>query len=211
MGFYPIVLDLTGRCCLVVGGGPVAERKVEALLEAGARVTIVSPRVTARLEMHARARRLCLLTRCYRRRDLAGQALVFLATDDRIVNATVVRHARARGIWVNAADDPTHCDFTLPSVLTRDQLTVAVSTGGASPALARAIREELESYFSEDYAVLTRVAAEARREARRAAIVASPDAWRRALAGDTRRLIAAGRIDEARQTLVDRLRETPCA
>ena len=210
MGFYPIVLELTGRRCLVVGGGPVAERKVAARLDAEARVTVVSPCVTAALQAHARTRRILLVARRYRRRDVAGQALVFVATDDRAVNAAAARDARALGVWVNVADDPPHCDFTLPSILRRRELTVAVSTGGASPALARAIREELESYFTEDYAVLASVTAETRRELRSAGIVASSDAWRGALDGNVRRLIAAGKAEEAKHRLVHRLRGATC-
>jgi len=210
VGAYPIVLELAGRRCLVVGGGPVAERKVAALLEADARVTVVSPRVTAALRAHAETRRIHLVARGYRCRDVAGQALVFVATDDPAVNAAVARDARARGVWVNVADDPAHCDFTLPSILRRSALTVAVSTGGASPALARAIREELESYFTEDYGVLARVSAEARRELRGAGIVAGPEAWRGALAGNVRQLIAAGRADEAKHRLVRQLSGATC-
>lgn len=210
MGGLPVVLELTGRRCLVVGGGSVAERKVEALLAASARVTVVSRCVTTALQVHARAGHLRLVMRRYRDHDLAGQALVFVATGDHVLNAAVTRDARARGVWVNTADDPSHCDFTLPSVLRRSELTVAVSTGGTSPALARAIREELESYFTEDYGRLARVSAEARRELRGAGIMAGPDAWRHALAGDVRRLIAAGKVDEAKDHLIDQLSDTTC-
>jgi len=210
VGCYPIVLELTGRRCLVVGGGPVAERKVAALLDADARVTVVSPRVTAALQAHARTHRILLVARRYRRHDVAGQALVFVATDDTTVNAAVARDARARGVWVNVADDPAHCDFTLPSILRRSALTVAVSTGGASPALARAVREELESYFPDDYGVLARVSAEARRELRGAGIVADPNAWRVALDGDVRRLIASGRADDAKHRLIRQLSGATC-
>jgi siroheme synthase-like protein len=205
VGFYPIALELTGRPCLVVGGGSVAERKVTALLQANASVTVVSPRVTP-----ARAARINLVARRYRRCDVAGQGLVFVTTDDRAVNAAVARDARARGIWVNAADDPPHCDFILPSVLRRGALIVAVSTGGASPALARAIREQLEEYFTEEYDVLARVLAAARRELHSSGLRPEPDAWRQALGRDLLQLIAAGDADEAKDQLVRRLREAVC-
>jgi precorrin-2 dehydrogenase/sirohydrochlorin ferrochelatase len=211
VGGFPVVLELAGRPCLVVGGGPVAERKVDGLLEAGARVTIVSRRVTPGLHAAAGAGRVRLVPRAWEPGDLDGHALVFVATDDTAVNAAIAAAARARGVWVNAADDPAHCDFILPSVLRRGALTVAVSTGGASPALSRAIREELEAYFTEDYAVLARVAAEARRELRRAGLAAGADGWRGALDRDVRRLIAAGRADEAKRRLLDRLWAAACA
>ncbi len=211
MGFYPIVLELEGRPCLVVGGGAVAERKVEALLEAGARVTVVSPTATPHLERRAREGRIHRVARAWKGRDLVGHELVFVATDDGTVNAEVASEARRRGVWVNAADDPAHCDFILPSVLRRGALTVAVSTGGASPALSRAIREELESYFTDDYRALARLAGEARRELRRSGAAADAEAWRRALDPALRRLITEGREDEARNRLLGRLRAGACA
>ena len=202
MGSYPVVLELRDRAVLVVGGGTVAERKVDGLLRVGARPTVVSPALSARLHTWAREGRIGWIGRSYRHGDVAGHALVFVATDDDTVNAEVAAEARERGTWVNAADDRPHCDFTLPSVLRRGDLTVAVSTGGASPALARAIREELESYFTDAYRVLADVAGEARREA---GARFSGDAWRRALDGELLCLIAAGRREAAKSRLLERL------
>jgi siroheme synthase-like protein len=205
MGYYPIFLDLRNRPCLVIGGGPVAERKVEALLRVGARLTVISPVVTEPLESWAREGRICLVTRMYGPGDFDGYALAFAATDDGEVNAAVARDGRARGVWVNAADDPVHCDFILPSVLRRGDLVVAVATGGASPALSRAIREELEAYFTEDYAVLAEVVGEVRRRLKECARVPDWEAWRWALDGDLRRLIAEGRREEAKARLLRQL------
>jgi siroheme synthase-like protein len=203
VGFYPVVLELGARPVLVVGGGAVAQRKVDGLLEAGARVTVVSPELTERLATWAREDRIRWLGRSYRRGDAVGHALVFVATDDVALNAEIASAARECGVWVNAADDPRHCDFILPSVLRRGPLTVAVSTGGASPALSRMIREELEAHFSDDYGVLASVAAQARRE-----LEARCDGehWRRALDGEVRRLIAAGQREAAKARLLERLR-----
>jgi precorrin-2 dehydrogenase / sirohydrochlorin ferrochelatase len=178
---FPIVLELGGRPCLVVGGGPVAERKVEILLAADARVTVVSPRLTRRLQAWVDSRAIRHIAGEYRPGDVQGHALVFVASDDPALTATVVAEARALHTWVNAADDPARCDFTLPSVLRRGELTVAVSTGGTSPALARSIREELEDYFTDEYRVLAGVAAEARRELRRRGRAPDAETWRRAL------------------------------
>lgn len=211
MGYYPIFLDMSDRPCLVIGGGPVAERKVEALLAVGARVTVVSPVATVRLESWAREGRIRLVARMYRLGDLDGYALAFAATDEGAVNGAVAGEGRAAGVWVNAADDPAHCDFILPSVLRRGDLVVAVATGGASPALSRAVREELEAYFTEDYAVLVEVVAEVRRELRERARVPHAEAWRRALDGDLRRLIAEGRREEAKGWLLWRLGAGACA
>ncbi len=131
MAAYPIVVDLVGRACLVVGGGAVAERKVDGLLAADASVTVVSPTLTSALAAFVRDSRIRHARRRYRRGDLAGVTLAFVATGDRHVAAAVAREGRRCGVWVNAADDPAHCDFFLPSVLRRGPLLVAVATGGA--------------------------------------------------------------------------------
>ena len=207
MAYYPVCLEMTERRCLVIGGGPVAERKVAGLLEAGARLTVVSPSATDRLRDWARADRIRLLLREYAAGDLDGHSIVFVATDDGRVNAHVARDARAAGVLVNAADDPAHCDFILPAVLRRGELTVAVSTGGASPALARTVRDELAGYLDrENYAALARVAADARRTLRDRGIRAPWERWRAALGGEVRKLVRADRLDAARERLLDGLR-----
>lgn len=210
MGYYPIVLDMTARRCLVVGGGVVAERKVETLLHVDASVTAVSPALTERLESWVKEGKVRHLGRAYRSGDLAGYELAFVATDEGTVNTEVSRDGKAHGVWVNAADDPAHCDFILPSVLRRGELMVAVATGGASPALSRTIREELEAYFTDDYAVLAEVVAEVRRELRAHARGPGAEAWRKALDGDLRRSIAEGRREEAKARLLWRLRAGIC-
>ncbi len=205
MGYYPVALDVTGRPVLVVGGGAVAERKVEGLVAAGARVTVVAPRVTLRLAALAAEERLRHVAREYRDGDVVGHDLVFVAVGDEAVGRAVGDEARARGAWVNVADDPARCDFILPSVLRRGDLLVAVTTGGTSPALARAVRERLEGVVTEEYAGLAALVADVRRELRASA--ASPDAvaWSRALDDDLRRLVRDGRSDEARRRLRQRL------
>ena len=208
MGYYPMCLDMAGRPCLVVGGGPVAERKVVGLLQAGARLTVVSPAVTPQLDDWGREGRIRLVRRGYESSDLAGQSLAFVATDDGVVNVDVARDARAAGLLINTADDPAHCDFILPAVLRRGELTVTVSTGGASPALARMLRDELGAYLArEDYAALVSVAADARRTLRAQGIRAPWARWRTALSAELRGLVTAGRRGEARERLVERLSE----
>jgi siroheme synthase-like protein len=205
MGYYPIFLEMAGRPCLVVGGGPVAERKVAGLLEVGASVTIVSPSLSASLEALAKAGKVRHVGRDYAPGDLAGHQLAFIATGDRDVNAAAAREGRERGVWVNAVDDPARCDFILPAVVRRGQLVVAVATGGASPALTRAIREELETYFTEEYAALADIVAEVRRELPRRECLPDGAAWRKALDSDFRRLVADGKREEAKARLLERL------
>ncbi|HEV3476216.1 MAG TPA: bifunctional precorrin-2 dehydrogenase/sirohydrochlorin ferrochelatase [Rubrobacteraceae bacterium] len=145
---YPIFLDLSGRRCVVVGGGGVADRKARKLLQARAEVVVISPEVGAELESVA----VEIHRREYREGDLEGAYLAFAATNVRKVNAAVAREAKERGILVNVADSPSEGDFALPSTLRRGRLQVAVSTGGASPTLARRIRGELEEAFGPEWA-----------------------------------------------------------
>lgn len=202
MSGYPVVLQIQHRKCVVVGGGAVAERKVEGLIAAGADVTVVSPKLSARLESLAAGAEIRVVRRRYRRGDLAGACLVFVATGDPRLAAAVAREARRSGVWVNAADDPAHCDFFLPSVLRRGPLLVAVTTGGTSPALARAVREEIERRLPADYAGLAETVSEVRRELKARGV--SPDAstWNRAVSSEIRRLDADGGPHEARARLL---------
>ena len=206
MGYYPVFLDVSQRRCVVIGGGPVAQRRVEGLLAAGAIVTVVSPVITetlGRLVAHGVLRH---IGRAYEGGDLAGFNLVFVATEDCEVNESIFSEARALGIWINAADDPQNCDFILPAVVRRGELSVAVSTGGASPASARAIREELDTYFTPDYALLVRIAGEVRQELKDRSIAVSPEAWNQALRGEFRRLVAENRDEPAKALLLKTLR-----
>ena len=205
MGYYPVLLDLAGRRCVMVGGGIIAERRVDGLIAAGARVTVISPRLTRSLAARAAEGRIEHDPREYRPGDLAGADLVFVATDTGEVTAAVAREARERGLWINAADDPARCTFILPALVRRGDLTVAVATGGSSPALARAIREELESYLTDDYATLASIAAEARREVRAAGQPVTADAWRRALGPEVRRIIVERGRADAKQRLLELL------
>jgi len=205
MGYYPVFLAMDERPCVVVGGGAVAEGKVDGLLAAGARVTVISPALSGRLESWKRAGAIRHLARHYQAGDLLGFELAFAATGDVGVSAAVAQEGRERGVWVNAADDPERCDFILPSVLRRAELVVAVGTGGTSPALARAIREELEEYFTSEYAGLARVVTEVRQELRSRGGLPPAERWRQALGGDLRRLVAEGKREEAKAWLLARL------
>jgi siroheme synthase-like protein len=169
--YYPAFLDLRGRRCLVVGGGAVAERKVGALLDAAARVVIVSPTLTSRLRALVSAGTVEHRARSFRCHDAGGCALVVAATGEGAVDDAVAAAARRVRALVNVVDRPAACDFILPSVLRRGDLQIAVSTGGKSPALAREIRRRLEVQIDDEYGELvTRVGnARARLRARRLA------------------------------------------
>lgn len=202
MAYFPIYFDMTGRRCLVIGGGAVAARKIANLLEAGAEVTVISPEVTAAISRCWQERALTLTARKYQEGDLAGFQIVFVATGDRQVNKAVYHEGRSRGAWVNAADDPAHCDFILPSVLRRGDLTVAISSSGASPALARTIREELEIYFTQEYALLANLAGQVRQELQQRSITVPFETWHRALNGDARLWLMRGELARAKSDLL---------
>jgi precorrin-2 dehydrogenase/sirohydrochlorin ferrochelatase len=189
----------------VIGGGAVAERKVASLVPAGARVTVIAPELSANLAAWSQRESIHAITRAYRPGDLAGYEIVFVATDDPEVNAAVYEEGKSRSVWVNAADDPAHCDFILPSILRRGTLTVAVSTGAASPALARMVREELESYFSRDYEIVAELAAEVREELLARGIVPDYDTWHKALTGELRQWVTRGERRQAKDFLLKEL------
>jgi len=155
---YPVNLDLRGRRVVVIGAGEVAFRKVPRLLKGGASVTVVSPKACRGIRELARENRILLLEKPFQAEDLEGAALVMAATDDEAVNALVSAEAGKRGIWINVVDRPALCTFTVPALLRRGDLSVAVATEGRCPALARALRENLERDFGPEYGPLTALA-----------------------------------------------------
>ncbi|MFZ0240731.1 MAG: bifunctional precorrin-2 dehydrogenase/sirohydrochlorin ferrochelatase [Desulfobacterales bacterium] len=157
MRYYPINLDIRDRSCLVIGGGGVGTRKALGLLACGARVTVVSPDVSVRLLELAAANALVLHRRAYREDDLQSMFLVIGATDHQDLNRRIHRDAENRGILCNIADRPEICNFILPSVVQRGDLTVSISTSGRSPALAKKLRRDLELAFGDEYGLLLRL------------------------------------------------------
>lgn len=151
MLLFPIFLNIKGRSCLVIGGGAVAERKVRNLLECQARIIMVSPQAARSLEELAEKGELEWRRRNYSPDDLDGVFLVFIATDNPAVNRQVMEHCQEKGIMFNAADDPPNCDFFVPSVIRRKSLSIAISTGGKSPLMARRLREQLEEQIPAEY------------------------------------------------------------
>ena len=157
--YYPLFADLRGRRCIVIGGGLIAQRKVTTLLDYGAAVTVVSPTVTGRLAAYARQGKIRHAARRFRPTDLREAWLVYGATDDASVNAQVVRAARARRIFTNIVDQTPLCSFIAPAIFKRGTLTVAVSTAGASPSLAKRLRSELGRTVGAEYAPMLRLLA----------------------------------------------------
>ena len=152
MRYYPIHLDIKDRICLVVGGGAVGTRKVNTLLECGARVTVVSPEPSPQLTKLASEGAIALRQRAYRSDDLKGAFLVMGATDDQNLNQQISNDAAQSNILCNIADRPEVCNFILPSIVSRGNLVITISTSGKSPALAKKLRQKLETQFGQEYA-----------------------------------------------------------
>ncbi len=162
MGYYPVLLDLNGRRVVVVGGGRVAARKVASLVEAGARVRVVSLALAPETEAVCRRSGVEVLLRAFEAGDLDGAWLVVCATDNEGVNREVAGAAEAAGVFVNVVDVPPLCSFIVPASVTRGDLTVAVSTGGASPAAARRLRQRLQREFGPEWGPYLRLLRAAR-------------------------------------------------
>lgn len=152
MRYYPVNLDIKNRKCLVVGGGAVGTRKVAALLDCGAAVTVVSPEVTPKLLGLSSRGDISLEKRSFQATDLAGTFLVIGATDNEELNRTIHSEAQRRGMLCNIADRPEACNFILPSIVRRGDLIIAISTSGKSPAFAKKLRKEFEAALGEEYA-----------------------------------------------------------
>lgn len=194
---YPVMLNVAGRRCLVVGGGSVAARKVEGLRAAGAEVTVVAPDVADAIE----AAGVQVERRPYRAGEAAEYRLVIAASDDPNVNGRVYADAEASGVWINSADDPENCSFTLPAILRRGPITVTVSTGGHSPALASWLRDQLGEQVGPEYEILLGLLAERREALRSEGIPTEGMSWQDALDSGMLDLVRAGRVAEARERL----------
>jgi len=197
--YYPVFLDLRNQDVLVVGGGSVAARKVRTLLEHEARVRVVSPQIVPELGELVDGERCSWVSREYADGDIQGAVIVFSCTEKEDVNAAVAEAAKTCGRPVNVVDDPEKCSFIVPSILERGDLCIAVSTGGASPMVARQIREELERIYGQELAeyiallgawrplVKSSLPAEKRRLF-----------WQRVTDGEVRHLVTQGRLAEAK-------------
>jgi siroheme synthase-like protein len=194
--FFPISLDVSGRPCLVVGGGKVAARKARGLAACGALVTVVAPELTPEMDevlprLHAVERR------PYESGDAARFRLVVTATGDADVDARVYADAEGAGVWVNSADDRDHSSFILPAVHRDGAVTVAVSTGGLSPALASWLRDRLAAACGDGLGTLAQVLGEARARLRAHDVPVDTVDWAALLDGPLPTLVAAGDLDNA--------------
>lgn len=206
MSYYPVFLDIEGKRCVVVGGGTVAHRKVIMLLGHAGDVEVISPKLCPELKELVSDGSIKAVRRAYRTGDLDGAVVVIAATDDRETNERVAQEAREKRVLVNVVDTPDLCDFIVPSYVRRGDVTVAVSTNGKSPALARKIRKEIEKHFGAEYGALASLLEEVRGELRDQQIRIPPDAWQQALDLDQLiHLLRMGMRDAAKKHIVDTL------
>ena len=205
--YYPVSLNIRGRKCAVVGGGYVALRKVMVLLEHDADVEVISPDLCPELVSLAQRGEIRTLTKEYQAGDLKDAFVAIAATGNSRINQQIATEAREKAVLVNVVDDAEDSDFIAPSYLRRGAVTIAVSTSGKSPALARKIRTRLEKEFGEEYAQLARLIGEVRAEAKARKIKVDGDGWQEAIDLDLLlELLKKDGWERARETLLSRLR-----
>ena len=205
--YYPILLNIQGKKCLIVGGGEVALRKAQMLVEHGATVEIVSPTFCPGLNQLVKDGTIQAIHRDYETEDLNDSFLAVAATDDIKTNERIAAEARKIGILVNVVDKPDISDFIVPSYFRRGDIIVAVSTSGRSPALARKIRCELERDFKAEYAQLAVIASDVRNELKQHGITVSGDDWQEVLnLNSLIELIRRGKNQEAREIMLTKLK-----
>jgi siroheme synthase-like protein len=205
--YYPISLNIGGRRCVVVGGGQVALRKVRTLLEHRANVEVISPDLCAGLIQLAEGEQIRVFRRPYQTGDLQEAFIAIAATDDNDTNLKVVQEARRKAVLINVVDDAESSDFIAPSYLRRGDITIAISTAGRSPALARKIRTRLEKAFGDEYAYLALLIDEVRAEVKQQEIPVDGEAWQEALDLDSLSdLLRKGEGEKAKSILLSSLR-----
>jgi siroheme synthase-like protein len=205
---YPVSLELADRKAVVIGDEAVRQGKVDALVAAGGRVTVVAEGPAAKLRQFEKDPRITLLRRRFHPDDLNGAFICVASSEDPEERASIYREGRGRRVLVNVMDDVAHCDFAAPAVVRRGDLTIAIGTGGRSPALARRLREELERRFGPEWEEILRLLGEVREEtlAELPDVAERSERWSEALDLDElETLVGSGRGDEAREILRRRL------
>jgi len=205
LGTYPIDLNLGGRRCLIVGGGKVAARKARSLLQAEAKVEVLSPTLCAELAELARSGRIRYICGVYHAGCLDSYFLVICATNRRGINQLAAKEAARNGALVNVVDDERAGNFTVPASTRRGDLLFTISTGGKSPALARRLRQDLENTYGEAFAVYLTLVEKARRQLKEktADSRARENFWRAAIGAHTIDLLKQGNIKQAEAELND--------
>ncbi len=205
--YYPVYLNLTGRRCVIIGGGGVAEGKIARLLDSGAEICVISPDATPGIRRFAADGALHWEQRHYRPGDLEGAFIAIAATNVREVNRRIFEEAETRGVMLNAVDDPPNCSFIAPSIVQRGPVTLAISTGGVSPALARKLRESLQASSDLAWADLAGVMAAARASLRERGLLTTvdPELWQSCLTPELLKMAQTGQESKALEILLNGL------
>lgn len=203
--YYPVYLNLAGKRCVIIGGGTIAQGKIAGLLRAGCRITVISPEVTPGIRQAAQRGDVAWLERPYQPGDLEGAFIGVAATNIWHVNQEIYQEAERCGVLLNVVDDPDLCTFIAPSIVKREPVTLAISTGGASPALARKLRETLAQSEALEWADLAEVLAQARRVVKEKRVVIDPERWQCCITRELLELAQEGRTEEALERLLAQL------
>jgi siroheme synthase-like protein len=203
--YYPVYLNLAGKRCVILGGGTVAQGKLAALRDAGATIVVISPEAAPGIQTAARRGDVTWLKREYQPGDLTGAFIAVAATNVWYVNREIYEEAEERGVLLNVVDDPDLCTFIAPSIVKRDPITLAISTGGASPALARRLREVLAETPALDWADLAGVLSQARKRIKETRAVVDPERWQCCLTEELLALAQNGQTQEALEMLLAQL------
>ena len=203
--YYPAFIDVRDRRCVVIGGGNIGEEKVHKLLECGAKVVVISSEVNEGVSDLVDKDRVSWVRQEYQPGDLKGAFIAIAATSENQVNRRIAREAQERNVLLNVVDVTHLCTFIAPSVTRRGEVTIAVSTGGASPALARKFREELTHAQLLEYADLAPLLAEARADLKRKGVTVHPDHWQACINEELLNMVQAGRTEEAKKALMTSL------
>lgn len=203
--YYPVFLNLEGKRCVIIGGGIIAEGKISKLKETGAQVTIISPDATPTIQKMAKKGVVEWTARKYQTGDLEGAFLGIAATDVRQVNQQIFQEAEELGVVLNVVDDAELCAFIAPSIVERGPVTVAISTGGASPALARKLREAIAEAPALEWADLANVLSKARKQIKKRGVAVDPQRWQCCLTPDLLSLAQAGKDEQALEQIMSTL------
>jgi precorrin-2 dehydrogenase/sirohydrochlorin ferrochelatase len=203
--YYPVFLDLHEKRCVIIGGGTLAESKIAKLLESGAKITVVSPKINDGLKTALKQGSFEWLEREYQTGDLAGAFLGIAATNVRPVNDRIFQDAEELGILLNVVDEPHQCSFIAPSIVNRGPVTVAISTGGASPALARKLRETLNDSPDLAWADMASILSRARKQVKKQGATIDPQRWQCCITPDLLAMTQEGREEEALSALLAKL------
>ena len=203
--YYPVFLNLAGKRCVIIGGGTIAQGKIGGLLQAGCQITVISPDATPGIRQAAQRGDITWLERTYQPGDMEGAFIGVAATNVWHVNREIYEEAERLGVLLNVVDDPDLCSFIAPSVVKREPVTLAISTGGASPALARKLRETLAHAEALEWADLADVLAQARRIIKEQRVVVDPERWQCCITRNLLDMVRDGRGQEALDLLLSQL------